>query len=139
MIHAYVRASVAARAHHRCEYCRLPQASVELPALPRFHVEHIVPKKHGGGDGLRNLALACHHCNFFKGANLTGIDSATGAITPLFNPRVLKWHEHFIVHQLQVDGRTDIGRTTVRVLSMNRLDRLHLRSHIRRLHLPWPD
>jgi hypothetical protein len=135
---AYVRASVEARAQQRCEYCQLPQASVELLALPRFHVEHILPKKHGGSDELGNLALACHHCNFFKGANLAGIDSATGAITPLFNPRVLTWHQHFIVHRLQIDGRTDIGRVTATVLSMNRLDRLRLRFHMLKLGLVWP-
>ena len=48
------------------------------------------------------------------------------------------WHQHFIVHRLQVDGRSDIGRTTVRVLNMNTLDRLRLRSHVARLGLSWP-
>ena len=39
-----------------------------------LHVEHIVPRMHGGSDDLENLALACIDCNLHKGSNLTGID-----------------------------------------------------------------
>lgn len=33
-------------------------------------LEHIVPRTHGGTDGLDNLALACGGCNHAKGKNL---------------------------------------------------------------------
>ena len=135
MINARLRALVARRAEHRCEYCRLPQA---LPIQPTFHVEHIIPKKHGGTDQADHLALAYHHCNLAKGANLTGIDRTTGRLTPLFHPRIATWHQHFIVHQVTVSGRTAVGRTTVRVLNFNTLDRLRLRVKLRSLDFPWP-
>lgn len=33
-------------------------------------IEHIVPRAHGGGDALDNLALACSRCNGAKGRRL---------------------------------------------------------------------
>jgi len=54
------RASVQERAGHRCEYCQLHQEDSPLAVL---HVEHIVPRIHGGTDDLDNLALACIDCN----------------------------------------------------------------------------
>jgi 5-methylcytosine-specific restriction endonuclease McrA len=59
-----LRERVGARALRRCEYCHLQQALVPLVV---FHVDHIVARKHGGGDGDENLALACFHCNLHKG------------------------------------------------------------------------
>ena len=69
-----VRALVRERAGNRCEYCQLHQSDSPLAAL---HIEHVIPKKHGGLDALDNLALACIDCNLRKGPNLTGIDPET--------------------------------------------------------------
>jgi 5-methylcytosine-specific restriction endonuclease McrA len=80
---AELRQFVRTRAAYQCEYCRLPQEFSEL----RFHIEHIVPRQHGGADHLDNLALACPDCNLRKGPNLTGIDPQTGEVTRLFDPR----------------------------------------------------
>jgi 5-methylcytosine-specific restriction endonuclease McrA len=80
MISAQIRARVRERAQNACEYCHLPQADSPLAAL---HVEHIIPKIHGGSDDLDNLALACIDCNLHKGTNLTGIDPETNAVTEL--------------------------------------------------------
>ena len=55
--------------------------------LAVLHIEHIIPKIHGGSDDLENLALACVDCNLHKGTNLTGIDPQTDAVTRLFHPR----------------------------------------------------
>jgi 5-methylcytosine-specific restriction endonuclease McrA len=33
-------------------------------------IEHIVPRTHGGGDDLANLAVACARCNALKGKRL---------------------------------------------------------------------
>ena len=82
---ASLRTLVRKRAGERCEYCRLPQ---EAESYLRFHVEHVVPRQHGGKSDAGNLALACHHCNLHKGPNLSGIDSNEGATLPLFNPRL---------------------------------------------------
>src|SRR2546430_439200 len=78
-----LRAQVRERAGNRCEYCQLRQEDSALAAL---HVEHIVPRIHGGGDDLDNLALACIDCNLHKGPNLTGIDPETRRVTQLFHP-----------------------------------------------------
>lgn len=119
------KALIRERAGNRCEYCQLHQSDSPLATL---HVEHIVPKKHGGTDDLDNLALACIDCNLHKGPNLTGIDSETGEVTELFHPRRHRWDDHFEWDGLNIIGKTAIGRTTVRVLHMNSDDQLALRS-----------
>ena len=120
-----LRARVQERAGHRCEYCQLHQDDSPLAAL---HVEHIIPKAHGGVDDLDNLALACIDCNLHKGPNLTGIDPQTHQITQLFHPRRHRWSDHFEWRGIYIVGKTAIGRTTVRVLNMNSEDQLALRS-----------
>lgn len=97
----------------------------------RFHIEHIISKKHGGDDDPSNLALACHHCNFHKGSNLTGIDPENGNITQLFHPRKDKWEEHFELREGMLIGLTPTGRATVRVLNMNAVERVQLRSKLK--------
>lgn len=121
---AATRAFVRQRANHRCEYCQTHQEDSPLAAL---HIEHIRPRKHGGGDDDANLCLACIDCNLHKGANLTGIDPLTGAVIPLFHPRQQQWEDHFRWEGLCLVGRTDIGRTTIRVLCMNSDEQLELR------------
>lgn len=34
-------------------------------------IDHILPQKYGGGDGLDNLQCLCKHCNRSKGADLS--------------------------------------------------------------------
>jgi len=96
--------------------------------LASLHIEHIVPRKHGGSDETDNLALACVDCNLHKGANLTGIDPETGRFTKLFHPRRHLWESHFVWVGIYVGAKTAIGRTTIRVLNMNSDDRLALRA-----------
>jgi len=119
-----LRALVRARARFACEYCGLQQAVVPLVA---FHVEHIVPRKHGGRDDAGNLALACFHCNLHKGPNLSGLDASTRALTPLFDPRRQVWEEHFFANGVVILGITPTGRVTTKVLEMNAPTRLELR------------
>lgn len=118
------KTQVRERANHRCEYCQMNQEDSPLATL---HVEHVIPKKHGGGDALDNLSLACIDCNLHKGPNLTGLDPDTGEITPLFNPRKQNWSEHFEWQGVQIVGKTACGRTTVVVMDMNSEDQLGLR------------
>jgi 5-methylcytosine-specific restriction endonuclease McrA len=93
-------------------------------------VEHIVAKQHGGGDEIGNLALACHRCNLYKGPNLTGIDSVTGEVVPLFHPRRDLWNDHFVMQGSRIEGITAIGRATAHVLAMNDARRLELRAEL---------
>jgi HNH endonuclease len=125
MIGTKTRAQVRARAQNACEYCHLHQDESPLAAL---HVEHVVPKIHGGTDDLDNLALACIDCNLHKGTNLTGIDPQTNELTELFHPRRQNWQEHFEWRGVHAAGKTATGRTTIRVLNINSEDQLALRS-----------
>ena len=118
-----LRDAVRRRARFRCEYCLLSEADAIVP----FQVEHIIARQHGGLTILSNLAFACHHCNLYKGPNLTGIDPSTRKVVRLFNPRRMKWERHFRLVATEIMGRTPIGRATVAVLQMNHEDRIDLR------------
>ena len=115
---------VRERAGNRCEYCQLHQDDTPLAIL---HVEHIIPRKHGGSDDVENLALACIDCNLHKGPNLTGIDPETGEVTVLFHPRQDSWDDHFEWQGIRIMGKTPTGRTSVRVFEMNSDEQLGLR------------
>lgn len=118
-----LRQLVRERADGRCDYCRLRQGQEPLP----LHVEHIVPKQHGGTDVAENLALACHHCNLHKGTNLAGLDPQTQQLPRLFHPRLDDWSEHFENQAGEIIGLTAAGRTTVRLLRINEHGRRELR------------
>jgi hypothetical protein len=106
---------VAARALHRCEYCRAPEAVFNFP----FEVEHVVPRA-GGADALANLALACRSCNLFKTDCTDGVDPLTDRPVRLFHPRTDRWDEHFRpLESGQLEGQTDVGRATIAQLRLN--------------------
>jgi hypothetical protein len=124
---AATRRSVWERAGRRCEYCWLHQD--QLP-FTTFHVEHVVARKHGGTDDLANLALACDRCNAYKGSDLTGVDTQSGEVVRLFNPRSQLWEDHFRFDGPVIVGRTAVGRATAQVLNMNAPARLRLRARL---------
>jgi len=121
----HIRKRVRERAGRLCEYCRIEE--VQQPVVPH-HVEHIIPRKHGGGNEQENLAFACYYCNLHKASNLTRIDPQTNAIVVLFNPRTQTWQEEFAMSGPIVVGLTPCGRATVRVLAMNDRERIDIRS-----------
>jgi hypothetical protein len=113
------------RAAGRCEYCHLPAEFFPLA----FHVDHVIPRQHGGVTELENLALACLHCNRHKGPNLAGLD-VDGELVKLFDPRRDLWSDHF-----EYDGTDLVGRTptsTVRVLAINAPDFRAVRDALQR-------
>ncbi|HEY2083878.1 MAG TPA: HNH endonuclease [Verrucomicrobiae bacterium] len=118
-----LRQLVRRRAKDCCEYCQLRQDQEPLS----FHIEHIIPRQHGGKDLSNNLGLACHHCNLRKGTNLSGLDPKTDKLTRLFHPRLDDWSDHFSNRSGEIVGISAIGRTTVQVLRMNEDGRLELR------------
>ena len=120
---AKLREKVRRQASGRCEYCRLPERVSPL----RFQVDHIIAKKHRGGEALRNLAWSCADCNAHKGSDLSGIDPDTSRLEHLYNPRIDLWEEHFICERGEMRGKTAIGRVTVTLLEMNRPERVALR------------
>jgi hypothetical protein len=95
--------------------------------LAALHVEHVLPRKHGGGDSLGNLALACIDCNLHKGSNVAGYDPETKELTELFSPRRHRWNDHFEWQGVLIVGTTSVGRTSVQVLQLNAEERLQLR------------
>jgi hypothetical protein len=108
-------AAVRFRAGFRCEYCRLPEASSDIP----FPVDHIIARQHGGQTELNNLALACPRCNAYKGPNLATVEWPSQDLIRLFHPRQEQWNDHFRWEGAGVVGVTDVGRATARLLDMN--------------------
>lgn len=120
------RAEVAARASHRCEYCRLPTRG----QVATFPIDHIVPRRDGGTTDLRNLALTCPHCNAHKWTAATGPDPTTGETAALFNPRTDDWETHFVWAgdgSGALRGLTATARATIAALHINDADMLTLR------------
>jgi hypothetical protein len=93
-----------------------------------FHVEHIIPRQHGGSDELDNLSLACDRRNLTKGPSLASFDIDTGTIVPLFHPRREAWDRHFVLVAAEIVGLTPSGRATVTLLQMNADHRRQLRA-----------
>src|SRR5438132_4033129 len=107
---------VAARAGHRCEYCRAPEAIFNFP----FEIEHVVPLGQHGQDHESNWALACRSCNLRKSNHLTGPDETTQNQERLFHPRLELWNHHFLIDRTgAIEGKTPTGRATVARLQMN--------------------
>jgi hypothetical protein len=95
-----------------------------------FQIDHVLAEKHGGETAEANLALACPHCNRFKGPNIAGLDPATGQLVRLFHPRSDVWTDHFRMDGARVEGTTPIGRATVDVLAMNADDLRLIRAEL---------
>ena len=119
-ISAALRAEVRSRAKGRCEYCFVPESLT----LVTHEVDHIIAAKHGGATLLDNLALCCTLCNKYKGTDLASIDPETGEMCRLFHPRRDQWSHHFQLHGSLIVAITAVGRVTVRVLQLNRSERV---------------
>ncbi len=115
-----MRRIVASRANYICEYCLI----AEEDAYFRFQVEHIISRKHGGSSELENLALACVFCNRYKGSDVATLTPETSNLVRFYNPRVMRWREHFRLHGVLIESLTEIGEATVRILQMNHDDQI---------------
>lgn len=122
---AAIRQIVRDRAQNQCEYCCIQQSSA--PFLT-FHIEHIVARQHREDDSLENLALACPDCNRHKGPNLVTLLAGGSEYVRLFNPRTDQWIEHFILKGAVIEGLSDVGRATARLLQFNSDERIEIRS-----------
>lgn len=112
-----IRAQVKQRADRACEYCRAPNDICGY----RFHIEHIVPRHHGGTDDLSNLAFSCVTCNAHKSAHLIGVDPSSGETSNLYHPRAETWDQHFELDRQsgKIRGLSLVGRGTVERLKFN--------------------
>ena len=118
---------VRQRAQGRCEYGRLPERLHPAP----FQIDHVVARQHSGRTEAGNLALACIHCNRYKGPNIAGVDPLTGQIVPLFHPRRDEWTAHFAWSGSRLTGLTPAGRATIQVLNLNAASMLDLREALK--------
>lgn len=130
-IPAVLRRLVRERAQYTCEYCLIPEIGVLVP----HQVDHVVAEKHSGQTEEGNLALACTVCNKFKGSDLASIDPTNGEIVRLYQPRRDRWDLHFKLEVGEMIPLTAIGRVTVKLLQMNRPERIKERKLLMQAHM----
>jgi hypothetical protein len=128
-IGADLRRLVAMRAERLCEYCLIH----EEDTFYGCEVDHIISEKHGGPTREDNLAYACLFCNRNKGSDIASLEPETGQLVRLFNPRLDRWAEHFVLTEdgITIAPRTPIGEATARLLGFNHGDRLSERRALR--------
>ncbi|MFM7406688.1 MAG: HNH endonuclease [Cuspidothrix sp.] len=128
-----VRKMVFERSQGCCEYCLIPEKLV----LANHQIDHVIAEKHGGATVLENLALSCSLCNQAKGSDIASIDPDSGDTVRLYNPRKDIWQEHFILNSQSgmIEPLTAIGRVTVQLLRMNRVEYLPVRKIIASLNI----
>ena len=119
-VSAALRREISEQAHGCCEYCLQP----ELLSFSPHEIDHVIAEKHGGTTTADNLAFACKLCNTFKGSDIASIDPETNEVTPLYNPRRDRWQEHFQLNDTEFVALTSKARATIRLLQLNRSDRL---------------
>jgi hypothetical protein len=113
-----LRAQVANRAYHVCEYCLIHQDDTFWGC----QIDHIIARKHCGPTTSGNLAWACALCNNAKGSDLATI--VGGELTRLFHPRNDRWAENFQLQEIQIDPVSAVGEGTVQLLKLNEKERL---------------
>ncbi len=114
-ISSETRLIVTVRAHHVCEYCLIS----EEDSFFKFQIEHIISRKHGGSSELENLALSCVFCNRYKGSDIASLIPGTNELIRFYNPRTMRWREHFYLNEVVIEPLTKIGEATIRILQMN--------------------
>lgn len=113
------RSKVAARAQFKCEYCLIS----ERYSYFKFHVDHIVSKKHGGSNTLDNLSLSCPQCNLNKGTDIATLLEGTSHPVPFFNPRKEKWDDHFKLEASGIITPLSLkGKATIKIFKINQPD-----------------
>ena len=120
LIPAELRRLVIERASGHCEYCLIHQDV----SIYSHEVDHIIALKHGGQTRADNLALSCLSCNRYKGSDLATIDPINDEIVPLFNPRRQVGDGHFLLNDARIEGITQIGQATSRLLKLNAPNRI---------------
>jgi hypothetical protein len=107
-----------------------------MPTRSLFHVDHIVPTARWSeflegtllveplasdraANHIDNFAWSCPHCNTGKGDRTEGRVSSSRF--RLFHPRRDRWEDHFVLTggYLIIEGVTEIGKSTAKVLGFN--------------------
>ena len=101
----------------RCAYCH----TLTSITGARLVVDHIVAEAAGGQTELKNLCLACHACNEFKGTQIRVQDPLSGKVVRILHPRRDRWRDHFhwSPDGTEIVAVTAIGRAMCLALNMN--------------------
>jgi len=101
------------RAGFKCEYC-----GRKLVPNENWEADHIIPRSKGGSNEIQNIAYSCPRCNNNKREYTSYFDPITGEFVLLFNPRVMKWEDHFSKNEItgEIIGTSKIGRATANLL-----------------------
>jgi hypothetical protein len=126
-IPAKLRRQVLAAARNKCAYCRSEERLMGVT----FEIEHIVPRSKGGKNSIDNLCLSCPPCNHHKSKRVRAVDPVSGAEARLFHPLHDRWSQHFAWSDdgTTIRGLTNVGRTTIDALKMNRPQMIELRGY----------
>ncbi len=119
-ISSELRILVKERAKNCCEYCLIPQDF----SIYTHEIDHIIALKHGGKTTPENLALSCLSCNRHKGSDFATIDIVSCKIIRLFNPRQQVWQENFKENNGYIEGISEIGLATAKILKFNTQNRI---------------
>ncbi len=113
-----LRDSVIIRASKCCEYCK----SQDKYSPTSFTIDHVIPESLDGTSDFENLAYACFLCNRLKSNKIKVFDASSEKWIPLYHPRKDIWSEHFSWNDnaTLILGITIIGRSTIKVLKLNR-------------------
>ena len=124
-IPASLKAFIISRSRGYCEYCQSPADFTTEP----FSIEHIQPRSKQGPNTADNLAYACIGCNVYKSDRTEFLDAVSGNIIPLYNPRTMRWNDHFLWDEslTALVGRTAVGRVTIEAMRLNRQPLKNLR------------
>ena len=66
-------------------------------------------------------------CNRSKSDRVELTDPETGATVTVFDPRAMRWRDHFARRGHEVVGRTPLGRALVGALDLNSARRVAIR------------
>ena len=70
------RFQVLERDGFKCGYCGIIQEDTDL-----LHVDHILPRKYGGRNNMKNLITACIPCNLGKGDRIINTEGVKHVLT----------------------------------------------------------
>lgn len=120
-----------------CEYCILPSNF----STDFFHYDHIVPISLDCKTESENLARSCGICNNNKHDKIKFADPLTKQIVRLYHPRQDVWADHFkwSDDDMLILGITPIGRATISLLKLNRVNAVNLRKLLKMadMHPPF--
>jgi hypothetical protein len=119
-VSADLRRQLVARAGGMCEYCLM----AEEDTFYGCEVDHVISEKHGGPTEAENLAYACVFCNRAKGTDIGSVVPGGNVFVRFFNPRTDRWADHFVLVGSRIEGKTDIGVVTARILEFNNGERI---------------